>query len=453
MLNQKQIVEKWAPMLDAEGVEPIVNAQKRAVTAVALENTERALTEERGQSSFLSEAPTNSMGASSSTAGAGAIDTWDPILISLVRRSMPNLIAYDMAGVQPMTGPTGLIFAMKSTYVDQSGAEALFNEANAGFSGNNAAANATAVAGSSEAMGADSSSLGGTDTTPADTVNDAFGIGTGMTRAAAEALGTDGGEFAEMSFTIDKTTVTARSRALKAEYTMELAQDLKAVHGLDAESELANILSGEILAEVNREVLRTVNSRARLGAQQTGLTTAGTFDLSTDADGRWAVEKIKMLLLHIQREANQIAVLTRRGKGNFVVVSSDIAASLNAAGVLDYTAPLNGLSVDSDPVGPTVVGTIGGNMKVILDPYATVDYCTVGYKGSNAYDAGMFYCPYVPLTMVRAVGENSFQPKIGFKTRYGMVANPFVDNTNEVGAVRTNDYYRIFAVANVINSA
>jgi len=446
MLNQKEILEKWAPMLDADGVETIGNAQKRAVTAVALENTERALMEERGQSTYLNEA------ANATAGGASPMANWDPILISLVRRAMPNLIAYDIAGVQPMSGPTGLIFAMKSRYTSQSGAEALFGEANSGFSGNNAAGDLT---GAGSAMGADSSSLGGTDSSPADTVNDAFGVGQAMTTAASEALGSgesNEGHFAEMSFSIDKTTVTAKSRALKAEYTMELAQDLKAVHGLDAESELANILSGEILAEVNREVIRTVNSRAVLGAQQAGLTTAGIYDLSTDADGRWAIEKIKMLMLHIQREANKIAIDTRRGKGNFVIVSSDIAASLNAAGLLDYSSPLNGLTVGDDVTGPTVVGTIGGNMKVILDPYATVDYMSIGYKGSNAYDAGLFYCPYVPLTMVRAVGENTFQPKIGFKTRYGMVANPFVDSTNEIGAVRTNTYYRIVKVNGIIDS-
>ena len=435
MFKADTIMEKWAPVMEAKEAPEFQDSHRKAVTAVLLENTEKALAEERGQSQYLSEAaPTNSTGS--------AIANWDPILISLVRRAMPNLIAYDLCGVQPMSGPTGLVFAMKSRYGAQNGTEALFDEANSAFSGTGTQAES-------------SSSLGGTDTTPADGVNDSFALGQGMTTAAAEALGDGTGpDFAEMSFSIEKTTVTAKSRALKAEYTMELAQDLKAIHGLDAESELANILSGEILAEINREVVRTINSRAVLGAQQSEIAVKGTFDLAADADGRWSVEKYKGLLVHLQREANTIAQTTRRGKGNFILVSADVAAALSASGMLDYTPALAGnAGVGSDVTGTTLVGTITGGIKVYLDPYATDNYVTVGYKGSSAYDAGLFYCPYVPLTMVRAVGENTFQPKIGFKTRYGMVANPFVDNTNEVGAVRSNTYYRIFAVKNILDAA
>ncbi len=434
MFNSDKLMEKWSPVMEATEAPAIGDAHRKAVTAVLLENTERALMEQRGQESFLSEAaPT------SNTAG---VSNWDPILISLVRRAMPNLIAYDLCGVQPMTGPTGLVFAMKSRYGAQNGTEAFFNEANSGYSGTGT-------------QGSDTSSLGGTDTTPADGVNDAFGFGSGMSTAAGEALGDGvGADFAEMSFSIEKTSVTAKTRALKAEYTMELAQDLKAVHGLNAESELANILSGEILAEINREVVRTINSRAKLGAQQAEIATKGTFNLSTDADGRWSVEKYKGLLVHIQREANAIAQNTRRGKGNFIVVSADVAAALSASGMLDYTPALTGqASISSDVTGTTMVGMLTGGIKVYLDPYATTNYVTVGYKGTTAYDAGLFYCPYVPLTMVRAVGENTFQPKIGFKTRYGMVANPFMDQTGQVGAVRTNEYYRIFAVSNILDAA
>ena len=364
---------------------------------------------------------------------------------------MPNLIAYDICGVQPMTGPTGLVFAMKSKYSTQGSTdEALFNEADSGFSSSSVNDAGDTQGGEGGAQGADSSSLGGTDTTPADTVNDAFGFGTGMTTAEGEALGGTDTQFNEMAFSIEKTSVEAKTRALKAEYTMELAQDLRAVHGLDAESELANILSAEILAEINREVVRTMNSRAKLGAQQGDVATAGTFDLQTDADGRWSLEKVKGLMIHIQREANAIAINTRRGKGNFIVVSADVAALLSAVGMMDYAGAMaGGAAISSDVTGTTLVGALPGGMKVYLDPYATVNYCTVGYKGSNPYDAGMFYCPYVPLTMVRAVGENTFQPKIGFKTRYGMIANPF---TGALSGVRNNDYYRIFAVANLLDS-
>ena len=436
MFNSETLMEKWAPVLEADSAPSFKDAHRKAVTAAVLENTEKALAEERGHQNFqLNEAaPTNATGA--------GIDNWDPILISLVRRAMPNLIAYDIAGVQPMNGPTGLIFAMKSRYSAQNGTEALFDEANTSFSG--VAATATT---STDPFAADTDSS-------ADDVD--YAPGNGMSTAAAEALGDGvGADFGEMAFSIEKATVTAKSRALKAEYTMELAQDLKAVHGLDAESELANILSAEILAEINREVVRTINVKAKLGAQQADLATAGTFDLDTDADGRWSAEKYKGLLVQIMREANVIARETRRGKGNFMLVSSDVAAALSATGMLDYTPALAGnagLSVDD--TGTTFAGTISGGIKVYIDPYATVNYVNMGYKGTSAYDAGLFYCPYVPLTMVRAVGENTFQPKIGFKTRYGMIANPFVGANagNDTGANRANQYYRIFKVDGILGS-
>jgi hypothetical protein len=434
--SDKTLMEKWAPVLEADSAPAFKDAHRKAVTAAVLENTEKALAEERGHQNFqLNEAaPTNATGA--------AIDNWDPILISLVRRSMPNLIAYDIAGVQPMSGPTGLIFAMKSRYATQSGTEALFNEADTSFSG---VSNTTTT--STDPFATD------TDGTPDDVD---YAPGSGMSTAAAEALGDGvGADFGEMAFSIEKATVTAKSRALKAEYTMELAQDLKAVHGLDAESELANILSAEILAEINREVVRTINVKAKLGAQQSDLAAAGTFDLDQDADGRWSAEKYKGLLVQIMREANVIARETRRGKGNFMLVSSDVAAALAATGMLDYTPALSGnagLSVDD--TGTTFAGTISGGIKVYIDPYATVNYVNIGYKGTSAYDAGLFYCPYVPLTMVRAVGENTFQPKIGFKTRYGMIANPFVGASagNDTGANRSNQYYRIFKVDGILGS-
>lgn len=434
MFNSEKLMEKWSPILDApEAGASIEDKHRKAVTAAVLENTERALAEERGQQQHLSEAVHANQ--------TGGVDNWDPVMISLVRRAMPNLLAYDIAGVQPMTGPTGLIFAMKARYGAQNGSEALFNEADSGFSGTGTQAE-------------DSSSLGGVDTTPADGVNDAFGFGTGMDTVDAEGLG-DTGTFNEMSFSIEKATVTAKSRALKAEYTMELAQDLKAIHGLEAETELANILSAEILAEINREMVRTINSRAKLGCQQADLTTAGVFDLDTDADGRWSLEKYKGLLVQIQREANVIAQETRRGKGNFILVSSDVAAILSASGMLDNTSALaQHANISSDVTGTTMVGTLSGGVKVYLDPYATTNFVTVGYKGQNAYDAGIFYAPYVPLTMVRATNESTFQPKIGFKTRYGMVANPFVGSApgNDVGAVRSNQYYRIFRVDGILGS-
>jgi len=445
MFTSDKLMEKWAPVLDAEEAAPLGDKHRRAVTATVLENTEKALREERSQQNFqLTEAaPANNVSSN--------VDNWDPILIGLVRRAMPNLIAYDICGVQPMTGPTGLIFAMKSRYTTQSGAEALFNEADTDFSG------AGSHLGGSSSIVGDVNPPGQSGQTSADansdSVDDVFGVGTGMTTDAAETLGDGGGtNFAEMAFSIEKATVTAKSRALKAEYTMELAQDLKAIHGLDAESELANILSAEILAEINREVVRTINSRAKQGSVQTDITTDGTFDVNADSDGRWSVEKYKGLLVQLMREANVIAKETRRGKGNFLMCSSDVAAALSASGMLDYAPAIAGnagLSVDD--TGNTFAGTLSGGMKVYLDPYANTDYCTVGYKGPNPYDAGLFYCPYVPLTMVRAVGENSFQPKIGFKTRYGMIANPYVAVDGTVGAVRTNQYYRITKITNILS--
>ncbi len=435
MFNSETAQDKWQPILEHDAMPEITDAYRKSVTAVLLENQEKALIEERSSMGFLNETAANA-----TNAGAGPMANWDPVLISLVRRSMPNLMAYDVAGVQPMTGPTGLIFAMKSTYSTQAGTEALQDEANTAFSG-------------AGTHGGDSSSVvgaSGTDT-GLDTIEDSFAIGSGMTTAESEALGNTGSAFGEMAFSIEKTSVTAKTRALKANYTMELAQDLKAVHGLDAETELANILSAEILAEINREVIRTINVKAKLGAQSSNVASAGTFDVSTDSDGRWSVEKFKGLIVQIEREANAIAKDTRRGKGNFIICSSDVASALTAAGMLDYTPALSA-KLNVDDTGSTFAGILNGRMKVYIDPYATQDYVTVGYRGTNPYDAGMFYAPYVPLTMVRAVGENDFQPRIGFKTRYGMVANPYATgaSSSETGTNRANQYYRIFAVANIL---
>lgn len=446
METYDRLVEKWSPVLNEESAGTIADRHKRAVTAAILENTEKALNEENARQNFLSE--------DRAANNTGSAANWNPVLISLVRRAMPNLMAYDICGVQPMTGPTGLIFAMKSRYRTTragatSGNEALFNEAVTGFSGD-----------SSASQGADGSGLSGLTDSNADSNidNDRTGptFGGGMSTFNAEQLGTTGeSAFAEMGFTIEKATVTAKSRALKAEYTLELAQDLKAIHGLDAETELANILSTEILAEINREVIRTINSQAKTGAQTDNCQTKGIFDLSTDADGRWSVEKFKGLHVQLDREANQIAKDTRRGKGNFIVCSSDVASALAASGALDY-APALSTNLNVDDTGNTFAGVLNGRIKVYIDPYATADYITVGYKGTNPYDAGLFYCPYVPLTMVRAVGENDFQPRIGFKTRYGMVSNPYVDTANMSGrdglaTAKTNQYYRIFRVDNIMN--
>ena len=440
MSNYKNLTEKWAPVLNEESAGKIDDAYRRSVTAVILENQEKSLAEARSatQGFITEDAPGNNTGSASN---------WDPILISLVRRAMPNMMAYDVCGVQPMTGPTGLIFAMKSRYNagSTSQPEALFGEANTAFSG----------AGSQ--TGDTSGLLGLTDSNSDSSIdNDRTGpgAGTGMTTTAGEALGDSAGNpFAEMGFTIEKATVSAKTRALKAEYSLELAQDLKAIHGLDAESELANILSTEILAEINREVIRTINSQAKTGANTSNTAINGVFDLSSDADGRWSVEKFKGLMVQIEREANQIAKETRRGRGNFIITSSDVASALAATGMLDY-APALATNLQVDDTGNTFAGVLNGRTRVYIDPYATVDYITVGYKGTNAYDAGLFYCPYVPLTMVRAVGENDFQPRIGFKTRYGMASNPFVGDApaNGLAAAKSNQYYRIFRVDNILSA-
>ena len=439
MFNTEHLQEKWQPVLEHNDLPEINDSYRKAVTTIILENQEKALKEDRG---FLGEAaPTNSTGS--------AVDNWDPILISLVRRAMPNLIAYDIAGVQPMTGPTGLIFAMRSRYKAQNGTEAFYDEAESAFSG--AAANAN-IPGS-----AGTSSNG--ETNPA-VLNDgspgAYTADGGMTTATAEALGDAANNaFAEMSFSIEKNSVEAKSRALKAEYSMELAQDLKAVHGLDAETELANILSGEILNEINREVVRTVYVSAKPGAQ-TDTATAGIFDMDVDSNGRWSVEKFKGLMFQVEREANVIAQQTRRGKGNMIVCSSDVASALQMAGQLDTSPALNN-NLNVDDAGNTFAGVLNGRYKVYIDPYsanaAAKQFFVVGYKGTSPYDAGIFYCPYVPLQMVRAVGENSFQPKIGFKTRYGLTANPFAGgSTVRSGAITANDnvYYRRVQVTNIM---
>jgi hypothetical protein len=443
MYLSEQLENKWSPVLDHEGLNKIKDPYRRAVTAILLENQETAVREERR---VLSEAaPTNFIGGSTN------IDTYDPILISLVRRALPNLMAYDIAGVQPMTGPTGLIFAMRSRYKAQDGTEALFNEANTAFSSQNSAGGLVGT-----------SNTGYANTNPVFDLDgiDAYGSGRGMTTAQAEALGdgVTGNAFAEMAFDIDKVTVTARSRALKAEYSMEIAQDLKVIHGLDVETELANILSTEILAEINREVVRSIYRTATKGAAY-GVTTAGTFDLDTDSNGRWSVEKFKGLVFQIEREANAIARATRRGKGNVIIVSSDVASALAMAGVLDYTPALQ-VNLEVDDTGNTFAGLLHGRVKVYIDPYFGGssngdELVTVGYKGVSPYDAGLFYCPYVPLQMVRAIGQDSFQPKIGFKTRYGLVANPFATSNGDgvVGSRNTsgqaNIYYRIFKVRNL----
>jgi len=421
MYNSQHLQEKWAPVLEHSDLPKIEDPYRRAVTAIILENQEKALNEDRA---FLGEAHAN-------VTGDTAVANWDPILISLVRRSMPNLIAYDICGVQPMTGPTGLIFAMKSRYTSNSGTEALFDEANSAF------------AGTGTQTGTNPAVLNDTSTS--------YTTGTGIAVATAEASSS----FAEMAFSVEKSTVTAKSRQLKADYTMELAQDLKAIHGLDAETELANILSAEILAEINREVVRSIYRTAKPGAQ-VNTTAAGKFDLDTDSNGRWSVEKFKGLMFQVERDANAIALQTRRGKGNLIICSSDVASALQMAGVLDYAPALsNNLSVDD--AGNTFAGVLNGRYKVYIDPYAANvaarQYYVCGYKGTSPYDAGMFYCPYVPLQMVRAVAENSFQPKIGFKTRYGLVANPFASTSaqvTDIGAIDTNTYYRRVEVSNLM---
>ena len=442
MFLSEQLQKKWAPVLEHADLPKISDPYKRAVTAVVLENQIQAMQKDAG---ILNEtAPTNSSGTGgfggADAQNAGPVAGFDPILISLVRRSLPNLIAYDICGVQPMTGPTGMIFAMRSMYgtdrAASTGAEAFYNEANTSFSGQ----------GAQQTLSMKSTTSDG----PFQIFN--ANTATAMPTATAEGLTP-----VEMGFSIEKVTVTAKTRALKAEYSMELAQDLKAVHGLDAETELSNILSSEILAEINREVLRTVYTVAKPGAL-VGTTTAGTFDLDTDSNGRWMVEKVKGLAFQIEREANQIAKLTRRGKGNTLICSSDVASAFAMAGLLDYQSALNSqVSLQVDDTGNTFAGTMFGRIKVYIDPYfptaSTSEFAVVGYKGTNAYDAGMFYCPYVPLQMVRAVDTNTFQPKIGFKTRYGLVANPFAEGTAQgAGALNAgkNNYYRAFKIVNIM---
>ena len=465
--NAEYLQEKWAPILDHEG--GIKDSHRRMVTAVLLENQERALREER---EFLSEAPTNSTGSSGATAGfsadaaaGGPTAGFDPVLISLIRRAMPNLVAYDLAGVQPMNGPTGLIFAMRSRYENQSGSETFFDEVDTAYSGQDAGFDLTSGMTDVNA-GLGTTAQSGTNPAvlnPVGTASStAYNVGQGMRTDEAEALdGTAGNAFNQMAFSIEKVTVTAKSRALKAEYSLELAQDLKAIHGLNAEAELANILSTEILAEINREVIRTIYKVAEQGAVS-NTATAGVFDLDVDSNGRWSVEKFKGLLFQIERDANAIAQRTRRGKGNMILCSADVASALTMAGILDYTPALNS-NLNVDDTGNTFAGTINGKFRVYIDPYAANltsgnasagnQYYVVGYKGSSPYDAGLFYCPYVPLQMVRAVGENTFQPKIGFKTRYGLVANPFAEGTAQgLGrlAVNANRYYRRVKVQNLM---
>ena len=454
--NSDHLQEKWAPLLDYEGLDPIKDPHRRAVTAALLENQEQAIREER---EFLSEAsPTNNTGSSGATAGfsAGAGSPtagFDPVLISLIRRSMPNLVAYDLAGVQPMTGPTGLIFAMSSRFETMSGTEALFNEADTAFSA--VSSSGGLDVGNPYVSGSDGVSVGFGTTggqvshlihlhlTQAQTATQfAYKTGRGMDTEKAESLGTDSREFRQMGFSIEKVTVTAKSRALKAEYSLELAQDLKAIHGLNAEAELANILSTEILAEINREVIRTIYKSAETGAAS-NVASAGTFDLDTDSNGRWSVEKFKGLIFQMERDANAIAQRTRRGKGNMILCSADVASALTMAGVLDYTPALNA-NLNVDDTGNTFAGVLQGKYRVYIDPFSSnqttsvgTQYYVIGYKGTSPYDAGLFYCPYVPLQMVRAVGENTFHQKLGFKTRYGIVSNPFAEGTNTTNLVES----------------
>ena len=460
MYNSEHLQEKWAPILDYDGLDPIKDAHRRSVTAILLENQEKELREER---SFLSEAPTNSTntganaGFSADAAAGGPTAGFDPVLISLIRRAMPNLVAYDLAGVQPMNGPTGLIFAMRSRYTNQSGTEALFDEANTAFSGQDSGFdNTNGMSNAAVGLGttAQDPLTGGNPSVLNDSSPGTYNVGQGMRTDDAEGLG-ESDHFNQMAFSIEKVTVTAKSRALKAEYSLELAQDLKAIHGLNAEAELANILSTEILAEINREVIRTIYNVAEAGAQA-NVANAGRFDLDVDSNGRWSVEKFKGLIFQIERDANAIAQRTRRGKGNMILTSADVASALTMAGVLDYTPALNA-NLNVDDTGNTFAGILQGKYKVYIDPYsanvAQNQYYVVGYKGSSPYDAGLFYCPYVPLQMVRAVGQDTFQPKIGFKTRYGIVENPFSQGTTQgLGTLtrNSNRYYRRVKVTNLM---
>ena len=469
MFNSGQLQKKWQPLLEAEGIDKITDNHRKAVTAQLLENQERFLREERA---FLSEAPptvntdpssTGAAGFSGGATAAGPVAGFDPVLISLIRRSMPNLVAYDLAGVQPMNGPTGLIFAMRSRFDNQNGTEALFNEPDSAFSAQNNAASLTqgdytgAVDGDSD-VGFGTTAQGGSNPSILNGgANNAYSVGQGFKTQNLETLGdnTSNNDFREMAFSIEKISVTAKSRALKAEYSLELAQDLKAIHGLDAEAELANILSTEILAEINREIIRTIYKTAEAGAQ-TNTATTGAFDLDTDSNGRWMVEKFKGMIFQLERDANAIAQRTRRGKGNIILCSADVASALTAAGQLDYTPALNS-NLTVDDTGNTFAGTLNGRYKVYIDPFAANldanQYYVMGYKGTSPYDAGLFYCPYVPLQMVRAVGQDTFQPKIGFKTRYGMVANPFAEGTTQgLGRITANSnrYYRRVKVLNLM---
>jgi len=473
MFQSESLQEKWKPLLNYEGLDEIKDPHRKAVTAVLLENQEKFLREEQSFSSngMLLEQPTVNTNTGSTpgfSAGASTpVAGFDPVLISLIRRSMPNLVAYDLAGVQPMSGPTGLIFAMRSRYSSQTGTETFYNEVDSAFSGRDKASNAeTGFVDGAAGMG--TTTVSATNPAVLNPVGSAdstsYRVGMGMRTDEAEALdGTGNDAFNQMAFSIEKITVTAKSRALKAEYSLELAQDLKAIHGLNAEAELANILSTEILAEINREVIRTIYKTAEQGAVQ-NVATAGVFDLDIDSNGRWSVEKFKGLLFQIERDANAIAQRTRRGKGNIILCSADVASALTMAGVLDYTPALNA-NLNVDDTGNTFAGTLQGKFRVYIDPYAANltaanasptggnQYYVVGYKGTSPYDAGLFYCPYVPLQMVRAVGENSFQPKIGFKTRYGMVANPFAEGTQAgsgILSVNANRYYRRVAVKNLM---
>ena len=469
MYNTEYLQEKWSPILDYEGMDPIKDSHRRAVTAILLENQEKELREERA---FLSEnGPTNSAGTGGfSGSGANTTGTpvagFDPVLISLIRRSMPNLVAYDLCGVQPMNGPTGLIFAMRSRYNSQTGAETFYNEVDSAFSGQSKGL-AYEDGFTDGAVGLGTTAQGGSNPSILDPSNQAanaapgasqYNAGGGMTTGKAEALRGDGADaFNEMAFSIEKLTATAKSRALKAEYSLELAQDLRAIHGLNAEAELANILSTEILAEINREIIRTIYKVAVPGAQ-VNTATPGTFDLDVDSNGRWSVEKFKGLIFQIERDANAIAQQTRRGKGNMILCSADVASALTMAGVLDYTPALNA-NLQVDDTGNTFAGVLQGKYRVYIDPYSANvsgnQFYVAGYKGTNPYDAGLFYCPYVPLQMVRAVGENTFQPKIGFKTRYAVVANPFAKGATEASApdniaTNSNVYYRRVKVQNLM---
>ena len=470
MYNTQQLQEKWAPILDYDGLDPIKDAHRRNTTAILLENQEKELREE---ASFLSEQPTvntntgANAGFSANATAAGPVAGFDPVLISLIRRSMPNLVAYDLAGVQPMNGPTGLIFAMRSRFDNQAGTEALFNEPDSAFSGQNVARDRTnGFVDGNVGLGTTAAQKlgdgGTTDANPgllsgASSPTDAteYNVGQGMRTDDSESLGETGNLFNQMAFSIEKVTVTAKSRALKAEYSLELAQDLKAIHGLNAEAELANILSTEILGEINREVIRTIYNVAEPGAQA-NVASGGTFDLDTDSNGRWSVEKFKGLIFQIERDANAIAQRTRRGKGNMILCSADVASALTMAGVLDYTPALNA-NLNVDDTGNTFAGVLQGKYRVYIDPFAAnvadSQYYVIGYKGSSPYDAGLFYCPYVPLQMVRAVGQDTFQPKIGFKTRYGIVENPFSQGTTQgLGTLskNTNRYYRRVKVSNLM---